>query len=85
MTVTDLISTVASKAFSITVVSALTVGTRSLPPGSLSASQTLAAVAGTSPYTWSVTTGALPPGLTLNAATGAITGAHHGSTYNAFR
>jgi hypothetical protein len=34
----------------------------------------LAATGGTLPYTWSIAIGALPAGLSLNAATGAITG-----------
>ena len=29
---------------------------------------------GTGPYTWSVTNGSLPAGLTINPTTGAITG-----------
>jgi len=37
-------------------------------------SATLAAKGGTTPYTWSLTSGALPAGLSLNASTGAITG-----------
>ncbi|RKQ91559.1 putative Ig domain-containing protein [Solirubrobacter pauli] len=37
-------------------------------------SATLTALGGTGPYTWAVTAGALPGGLSLNAATGAITG-----------
>jgi len=32
------------------------------------------ATGGTTPYTWSITAGALPAGLSLNASTGAITG-----------
>ncbi|MEN3943514.1 putative Ig domain-containing protein [Prosthecobacter sp. SYSU 5D2] len=36
--------------------------------------QTLAATGGTAPYSWTVSSGTLPAGLTLNASTGAITG-----------
>jgi len=36
--------------------------------------QTLQATAGTPPYTWSLASGSLPPGLSLNASTGDITG-----------
>jgi Putative Ig domain len=37
-------------------------------------SVTLAAAGGIAPYTWTVTSGALPAGLSLNGSTGAITG-----------
>src|SRR5205823_7815501 len=37
-------------------------------------SQTLAATGGTPPYAWSVISGSLPAGLTLNATSGAISG-----------
>ena len=37
-------------------------------------SQTIAETGGTSPFTWSVLNGSLPDGLSINAATGAITG-----------
>ena len=56
---------------------ALSITTTSpLPGGTVTApySQTLAATGGTAPYTWSITAGTLPAGLTLNPSTGAITG-----------
>ncbi len=54
----------------------LLITTSSLPAGQVGAafSTTLAATGGITPYTWSITSGALPTGLSLNAATGAITG-----------
>jgi virginiamycin B lyase len=53
----------------------LTVTTTSLPGGVFGTaySQTLAATGGTTPYTWSAR-GSLPPGLSLNASTGVISG-----------
>ena len=55
--------------------SALTITTTSLPNGALTSaySATLAASGGTQPYTWSQS-GSLPPGLQLNATSGAISG-----------
>ena len=54
----------------------LQITTTSLPDGSeaTSYSVTLAATGGTSPYTWSVVSGSLPSGLTLNGSAGTITG-----------
>ena len=54
----------------------LTITTNSLPAGSVNApySQTLQASGGAPPYTWSVISGGLPIGLTLNGSTGEISG-----------
>jgi hypothetical protein len=53
----------------------LTVSTSSLPSGTITASYSnaLQAAGGTSPYTWSITSGALPAGLTL-ASNGLVSG-----------
>jgi len=56
----------------------------SLPDGSLSNSYsyTMLADGGVSTYTWTITSGALQSGLSLNASTGAITGTPTGSSNN---
>jgi hypothetical protein len=50
--------------------------TTSLPNGQVNVAydQTLQATGGVTPYTWSLASGSLPKGLTLNSATGAISG-----------
>ena len=54
----------------------LAITTTSLASGSMGQaySAPLAATGGTPPYTWSISSGQLPAGLSLNSATGAITG-----------
>src|ERR1019366_1873988 len=54
----------------------LNITTTSLPNGQVGSlySATLAATGGTTPYTWLLTSGTLPAGLSLHASTGAITG-----------
>ena len=54
----------------------LSITTASLPNGTVGAaySATLAATGGTGPYSWSMVSGSLPSGLTLNLATGVISG-----------
>jgi len=59
-----------------TTLSGLSLLTTSLHAGFMQQaySSSLAASGGVTPYTWSVSSGALPPGLTLGATTGLITG-----------
>jgi hypothetical protein len=54
----------------------LTITSTTLPNGQVGVAYaaTLAATGGTTPYSWALTAGTLPAGLSLNAATGAITG-----------
>ena len=61
----------AQKAFSLTIVTALTVTTNStLPFGIVGTpySQTLAATGGTPPFTWAITAGSLPAGVNLSSS-----------------
>ena len=63
--------------FTVTVIPApLSITTTSLPGGVAGSaySQPLVATGGVTPYNWSVTGGSLPPGLSLNSATGTISG-----------
>jgi hypothetical protein len=62
---------------SLTVNASVSITTSApLPKGTVNAnySQTLTATGGSGQYTWAVTAGALPGGLTLNSATGVISG-----------
>ena len=65
-----------SKPLSITILDTLVVTTTTLSNGVVSAAYTatLAAGGGTPPYTWSVTNGSLPAGLTLSSSNGIISG-----------
>jgi hypothetical protein len=73
--VTDNQSATATANLSITVGGLITISPSALPGGTVGTaySQTLTATGGTSPYSFAVTSGALPAGLTLSGA-GAITG-----------
>jgi hypothetical protein len=68
--VTDAVGAASTKAFSLTINAALSITTASLPSGTVGVaySQTLAGTGGTTPYTWSISAGTLPAGLTLSAA-----------------
>ena len=74
--VTDGISNRAQKEFTLVVAGPLAITSTALPPGATESpyAQTLAAAGGTPPYSWSVTAGSLPDGLTLEAPTGALAG-----------
>ena len=75
--VTDSVAVSATRALSIAIAPAtLGITTSSLPGGTAGTaySQMLAASGGTPPYSWSVTAGTLPPGLVLDARSGAISG-----------
>ena len=77
MQVADSSNKTASKAFTITVIDTLTILTTSPLPEVVqnqSYSQTFAAAGGTKPYTWSAAGGSLPAGLTLNGASGELSG-----------
>lgn len=65
-----------TKAYTVNVALTLTITTLSLPAGTKGSaySGSLAASGGITPYTWSVTSGSLPPGLNLNSTSGGITG-----------
>jgi uncharacterized repeat protein (TIGR03803 family) len=73
--VSDAKSLTASASLSITIEGVASITTLSLPGGTVQVpySATLAASGGVAPYTWSVTAGVLPAGLTLSSD-GTITG-----------
>ncbi|HTV50533.1 MAG TPA: putative Ig domain-containing protein, partial [Steroidobacteraceae bacterium] len=66
----------ATLTLTLAVVSVVGITTGSLPGGVVGQaySATLAANGGTTPYTWSVASGTLPAGLSLNGSTGVISG-----------
>jgi len=75
--VTDAVGASALKPLSLTVNTPLAIATVSFPNAwrGVDYSQTLVATGGQPPYTWSVLSGSLPTGMTLNGSTGEISGA----------
>ena len=75
ITVTDSTSATASQTFTLAITPITVTTPSTLPAGYVGVpySQTLAATGGASPYSWSPTLGALPPGLSLSSA-GVISG-----------
>ncbi|MDP2402196.1 MAG: putative Ig domain-containing protein, partial [Actinomycetota bacterium] len=76
LTVTDAVAATASKTFSLEVAepAQLSLATPTVPGGVVNEpySQTFEATGGIKPYSWSVSSGSLPPGLSLNATTGVL-------------
>ena len=73
----DQVGATGSRAYTLDVgTNSLTLSPATLPPGTQNTpyNQTVSASGGFSPYTYSVSAGGLPTGLTLNPNTGAITG-----------
>lgn len=66
----------ATKEFTITINPSPSILTSSFPSGMIGTaySQTISLAGGTSPITWSVSSGSLPPGLSLNSGTGVVSG-----------
>ncbi len=73
---TDSAGKSSTQTYTITVNGAPSVATSSLAGGDTSTAyhQTVTTTGGTGPYTYAVTGGSLPPGLTLNSTTGVISG-----------
>jgi hypothetical protein len=78
ITVTDTGGCPGIRAYTVSITGCpiITLSPPTLPNGLLGTAynQTVTASGGTAPYTYTVTSGALPTGLSLNAGTGAITG-----------
>ena len=74
--VSDVVRQTVTGNFTIGIAAPLTITTTSLLSSSprMSYSTTLGASGGFPPYTWTITQGSLPSGLTLNASTGVISG-----------
>jgi prepilin-type N-terminal cleavage/methylation domain-containing protein len=75
--VSDALGGSATRAYSVTITPApMVISPATLPSGKVNSpySTTLSVSGGVGPYTWSISAGALPPGLSLAPATGVISG-----------
>jgi large repetitive protein len=83
--VTDAASRTDTQALSIVVGTGVNITTTTLPAGTVGAaySQALAATGGTTPYTWAVSAGTLPAGVTLSGA-GVLSGTPVGAGTSTF-
>jgi hypothetical protein len=77
---------IATASITLVVAAHLTLGFPAPPSAQVGASysDTLTATGGTLPYTWSVSTGTLPPGISLNASTGVLAGTPTATGTSAF-
>src|SRR5262249_18682693 len=78
---TDSVQNTATKALTL-IVSSLAITTASPPPSAsagVNYTLTLAASGATAPLTWTLDSGTLPTGLTLNASTGGLSGTPQGT------
>ena len=85
--VTDSASKAAQQPLSIAIsASSPVITTSSLPAGQMGAAYqaTLSASGGTTPYSWSLASGSLPAGLSLNSASGVISGTPSASGTSSF-
>jgi hypothetical protein len=73
-------------AVTLTIQSPLSITTTTLPPVTpyVPYSASIGAAGGTPPYQWTTLSGNLPPGLSINPFTGAITGAFTGDSASTF-
>ncbi len=80
ITATDAAGCTGTRPYTITIAGVgcpvITLSPTTLPPGAIGVpySQSITATGGTAPYTFAVTSGTLPAGLSLNPATGLISG-----------
>jgi hypothetical protein len=76
ITATDSSSATGSRSYAFSVNAGISVNPASLPGAAVGSpySQSVSASGGTGPYTYSISAGALPAGLTLNPSTGQISG-----------
>ncbi|MBV9558747.1 MAG: putative Ig domain-containing protein [Pseudolabrys sp.] len=87
ITATDSLANTGSRAYSVNIGTvSLTVNPATLPApiAGRPYAQTVSATGGTGPYTFSIVSGSLPTGLTLNASTGVISGTTSGLTSATF-
>ena len=82
----DTVGVSATRTFTIEIIGTPSITTTSLADAitDTSYSATLSASGGTEPFLWSITTGTLPTGLSMNSATGAITGVPSASGPSSF-